>query len=308
MVVLGKSPVASAGLSSLSLTSSKAVRIIPPMQKTRSSDSSGESLSASQKKRWGVLLIVHGSPDERGNVHALKASEKLRERFGEGVPIEVGFIEHAVPEVNVALSRLASNVDAVALVPLLLFDAGHSKSDMSEYILRGKKDHPGLEMIRDWGLGTDQTVVSVLLDLLPPVEEGVRETLVVIGRGSLDSNANASLFYQGRRLWERRKGPLPIFSFIGVTEPRLAAVLDRLDPSMQDRIVLLPYFLFEGVLMDRIRGMGEAYSSRTGFQGKVVVTSSFGDHPLLIDHLENRIRRLLKLGRTPLPKWPVLHD
>ncbi|MHB1605164.1 MAG: sirohydrochlorin chelatase [Leptospirales bacterium] len=278
------------------------------MQKDKLSDSSGEPASSGQQKRWGVLLVVHGSPDERGNLHALKSFEKLQERFGDTVPLEIGFIEHAIPEVNVALSRLAPHVDAVALVPVLLFDAGHSKSDMSQYIQQGQKDHPGLELIRDWGLGTDQTVVSVLLDILPPMETSVRETLVVIGRGSLDPNANASLFYQGRRLWERRKGTLPVFSFISVTEPRLSGVLDRLDPAVQDRIVLMPYFLFEGVLMDRIRGVGEAYRSRTGFQGEMIVTPSFGDHPILLDHLSNRIRRLLRLGRTPQPKWPVLHE
>ncbi len=278
------------------------------MQKPRSSDSAGKGVSSvGQKKRWGIVLVVHGSPEERGNLHALRAFECLRERFREDFPIEIGFIEHALPEVSSSISRLAPLVDGVALVPLLLFDAGHSKSDMAAYAAHAEREHPGLGLIRDWGFGTDQTVISVLLDLLPPKEPDIRETLIVIGRGSLDPNANASLFYQGRRLWERRKGALPFFSFISVTEPKLSSVLEQLDPKAQDRIVLLPYFLFEGVLMDRIRGLGETYRSRTGFQGDVIVTPPFGDHPLLLEYLEHRIRRLLKLGRTPLPKWPVIN-
>ncbi|MHB1285322.1 MAG: sirohydrochlorin chelatase [Leptospirales bacterium] len=277
------------------------------MQNDRSSESRKGASTSGQKKRWGVLLIVHGSPDERGNVHALKTFESLRNLFDEDFPIEIGFIEHALPEVNVSLARLVPHSEGVALVPVLLFDAGHSKSDMAEYAEQAQRDHPGLHLIRDWAFGTDQTVVSVLLDLLPPRDPQVRETLIMIGRGSLDPNANASLFYQGRRLWERRKGNLPHFSFISVTEPRLSDVLEQLDPKAQDRIVLLPYFLFEGVLMDRIRALGESYRLRTGFRGEVIVTPPFGDHPLLLNHLAKRIRRLLKLGRTPLPKWPILN-
>ena len=231
------------------------------------------------RKKWGVLLVVHGSPDNRGNLHALEAYARLKDRLGGDIPLAIGFIEHAEPSVDDSLDLLAEKVEGVALVPLLLFDAGHSKNDMSSYIRRAKRLHPGLEIIRDWALGTDQNVVSLLLEILPPIEETVRETLVIVGRGSLDANANASLFYQGRRLWERRRGSLPLFSFISVTEPRLSGLLENLPPDRQDRLVLLPYFLFEGVLMDRIRNQGASYREKKSFSGTILVTPPFGDHP-----------------------------
>lgn len=259
------------------------------------------------RKKWGVLLVVHGSPDNRGNLHALEAYARLKERMSEKIPLGIGFIEHATPSVDDSLDLLAGEVDAVALVPILLFDAGHSKSDMSSYIKRAQRLHPGLEIIRDWALGTDQQVVSLLLELLPPVDPAIRETLVIVGRGSLDANANASLFYQGRRLWERRKGNQPLFSFVSVTEPRLSNLLEDLDPDRQDRLVLLPYFLFEGVLMDRIRNMGDVYREKKGFSGELRVTPPFGDHPTFLDHIADRIDRLLLTGKTPMPKWPVVH-
>jgi sirohydrochlorin cobaltochelatase len=259
------------------------------------------------RKKWGVLLVVHGSPDNRGNLHVLEAYARLKDRLGGEIPLEIGFIEHAQPSVDDSLDLLAEKVDGVALVPLLLFDAGHSKNDMSSYIKRARKLHPGLEIIRDWALGTDQTVVSLLLEILPPIEDNVRETLVIVGRGSLDANANASLFYQGRRLWERRKGTLPLFSFISVTEPRLSGLLESLPPDRQDRLVLLPYFLFEGVLMDRIRNLGASYREKNAFSGTILVTPPFGDHPVFLDHIADRIHRLLRTGKTPMPRWPVVH-
>jgi sirohydrochlorin cobaltochelatase len=258
-------------------------------------------------KKWGVLLVVHGSPDERGNIHALKAFESLKARLFPPFPMAIGFIEHAAPSVDDALEVLAREVEGVALVPLLLFDAGHSKSDMSSYIQRARACFPKTEIIRDWALGTDQALVSILLELLPAADSNLPETIVLVGRGSLDPNANASLFYQGRRLWERRKGSLPLYSFISVTQPRLSELLEDLPPAGQDRLILLPYFLFEGVLMDRIRNLGSDYRNKKGFSGEVIVTAPFGDHPAFLDHVADRIRRLLRLGRTPMPKWPVIH-
>ncbi|MCL4461491.1 MAG: sirohydrochlorin chelatase [Nitrospirae bacterium] len=259
------------------------------------------------RKKWGVLLVVHGSPDNRGNLHALEAYARLKERMGDRVPMALGFIEHATPSVDESLDLLAREVEGVALVPFLLFDAGHSKSDMSAYIRRAQRLHPDLEIIRDWAFGTDQQIVTLLLEILPPVDPAIRETLVLVGRGSLDANANASLFYQGRRLWERRKGSLPLFSFISVTDPRLSDLLESLEPDRQDRLVLLPYFLFEGVLMDRIRNLGAGYREKKNFSGEIAVTPPFGDHPAFLDHVADRIARLLLTGRTPMPKWPVIY-
>ncbi len=257
---------------------------------------------------WSAVLIVHGSPDERGNEHARATFSALKAKLPPDLPIELAlaFIDHAEPSVGAVIGTLASRSKGIGLFPFLLFDAGHSKSDVAGYIDAASEAHPGTVLIRDWALGTDQNVVSILLDLLPKVDPGIRDTVIVVGRGSLDPNANASLYYQGRRLWERRKGTPPAFSFISVTEPRLSDVLDRLDPRSQDRLLLIPYFLFEGVLMDRIRGLAQTFRKQKGFEGDVLVTPPFGDHPMMLDHMALRIRRVLKLGRTPLPKWPTL--
>lgn len=257
---------------------------------------------------WSAVLIVHGSPDERGNEHARATFEKLRKKLSPNIPMEMAlaFIDHAEPDVGSVIDRLADRSGGIGLFPFLLFDAGHSKSDVSGYMNAASEAHPETPLIRDWALGTDQKVVSILLDMLPKADPAIRDTVILIGRGSLDPNANASLYYQGRRLWERRRGAQPVFAFISVTDPRLSEVLDSLDPGLQDRILLVPYFLFEGVLLDRIRGLAEAYRKRTGFGGEVIVTPPFGDHPMMLDYMTERIRRVLKLGRTPMPKWPIL--
>ena len=256
------------------------------------------------EKGWGVLIVAHGSPEEKGNVH-FRQTFSLLSKMLPGVDLRQGFIEHATPSVSDSIREFPSNAKGIAMVPYLLFDAGHSKSDVPSYILEAKKLFPEFAVIREWALGIDQILVEILLDILPPADKDKKEAIVLVGRGSLDPNANASLYYQSRRLWERRRGADPKVTFIGVTEPRFASVMAELKPDF-DRLIIVPVFLFEGVLMDRIRHQASQFKERTGFDGEILITPAFGDHPLLLAHMAKKISRLLHLGRTPMPRWPVV--
>lgn len=257
------------------------------------------------KGDWVVLIVAHGSPEEKGNIHFRQTFSMLSKMVPSEIDLRQGFIEHASPSVLDSIRDSSPRTAGIAMVPYLLFDAGHSKSDVPSYISEAKKLFPGLTVIREWALGTDQVLVDVLLEIIPPPEKDKKDHLVLVGRGSLDANANASLYYQARRLWERRGGADPQVTFIGVTEPRLSSVMSEMKTDF-DRLIIVPVFLFEGVLMDRIRHQASLFQEKTGYQGEVLVTPAFGDHPILLSHMAKRIKRLLHLGRTPMPRWPIV--
>lgn len=257
------------------------------------------------KEGWVVLIVAHGSPEEKGNVHFRQTFSILSKMLPSDIDLRQGFIEHASPSVSDSIRDVSPRMAGIAMLPYLLFDAGHSKSDVPSYISEAKNRFPGLTVIREWALGTDQILVDILLNILPPVDKDKKEVLILVGRGSLDPNANASLYYQSRRLWERRRGADPQVTFIGVTEPRLSAVMSDLKTDF-DRLIIVPVFLFEGVLMDRIRHQASLFQARTGYEGEILITPAFGDHPLLLAHMAKRIKRLLHLGRTPMPRWPIV--
>jgi sirohydrochlorin cobaltochelatase len=256
---------------------------------------------------WSVLIVAHGSPEEKGNVHFRQTFSKLSKLLPPEIDLRQGFIEHATPSVSDSIRDISPGVGGIAMVPYLLFDAGHSKSDVPSYITEAKNLFPSLSVIREWALGTDQVLVDILLSIIPPVEKDKKDVLILVGRGSLDPNANASLYYQSRRLWERRRGADPQVTFIGVTDPRFSSVMSELNTD-SDRLIIVPVFLFEGVLMDRIRHQASLFQARTGYSGEILITPAFGDHPLLLAHMAKRIQRLLQLGRTPMPRWPIVRS
>jgi sirohydrochlorin cobaltochelatase len=75
---------------------------------------------------------------------------------------------------------------------------------------------------------------------------------VLAARGSTDPDANAEIAKVARLLWEGRGYAGVEFCFISLAEPSVPAALHRAVLLGARRIVVAPYFLFPGVLPDRV--------------------------------------------------------
>ncbi len=253
-----------------------------------------------------VVVIGHGSPMEEGNRHFRETFRRLVPYLPPDFVVREAFLEHAEPSVAQVIDELPESLSTLLLFPFLLFDAGHSKDDVWGFAKEASQKRPDLQIVREWAIGTDVAPIDVLLSILPPADPAIRDLVVIVGRGSLDPAANASLYYQGRRLWERRRGPEFRYAFIGVTEPRFAPFLEELDPTGYDRLLVVPYFLFEGVLMERIRTATSAFLARHPLPAGGVVTPPFGDHPILLSAIARRLERLARNRQTVYPRWVSL--
>jgi sirohydrochlorin cobaltochelatase len=116
-------------------------------------------------------------------------------------------------------------------------------------------------------------------------------TVVLVGRGSSDPDANAEHAKVARLLWEGRgfAGVEP--AFISLAEPGVPAALDRARLLGARRIVVAPYFLFPGVLPSRVVQQATAWSARTGID--VRCTEVIGAVPRLADLVVERWQEAL---------------
>ena len=79
-------------------------------------------------------------------------------------------------------------------------------------------------------------------------------SIILLGRGSSDMHANGDMARMARWLYESEPGhELVDLAFTGVTWPRLERVAQRQARLGMGQIVVLPYYLFTGVLMQRIQ-------------------------------------------------------
>jgi sirohydrochlorin cobaltochelatase len=76
--------------------------------------------------------------------------------------------------------------------------------------------------------------------------------VLFVGRGSSDPDANGDVYKMARLLWEGSGYQTVETCFIGITHPRLEEGFRRARLYQPKRIIVLPYFLFTGVLVKKI--------------------------------------------------------
>ena len=211
-----------------------------------------------------LLIVGHGSRDPRGaqEFHALVSL--LREE-NPSLPIEGGFIELSRPPISECVERLvAGGSREISAVPLMLLAAGHAKNDIPATLVREKIGHPGVTFRYGRPLGIRPELLGLMEEKVSGVvrEDEKRDTAVlIVGRGSSDPDANSDLFKIARLFYEGRPYPLVETAFVSLAPPSVPEALERCRRLGVGRVVVLSYFLFTGVLEERIREQSEEFAA-----------------------------------------------
>jgi cobalt/nickel transport system ATP-binding protein len=210
-----------------------------------------------------LLVVGHGTRDADGLAEFHALSGHVREAAGD-LPLGFGFIELAEPLVDAAIDELVlQGAESVVSVPLVLLAAGHLKNDGPASLARARQRHPavGFRMGRD--LGIDPTVLAVAEDRIrEAIGEGdpAETAVVLVGRGSSDPDATSDLFKIARLLGDGRGLGMVEPAFVQVAAPTVAEALERCRRLGTQRIVVMPFLLFTGVLVPRIYDQASAWS------------------------------------------------
>ena len=217
-----------------------------------------------------LLIVGHGTRSDAGVAEFTRLVRQVRDRAAGRVPaVDGGFIELARPSVADAVARLvppgAGGPRPIAAVPLVLTAAGHGKGDIPAALARELVRHPGLSCSYGRPLGPHPVLQDILEARIDAALAGAprRDTVVVLaGRGSTDPDANAEIAKVARLLWEGRGYAGAEFCFISLAEPSVPAALARAVLLGARRIVVAPYFLFPGVLPDRVAAQSHEFAGR----------------------------------------------
>jgi sirohydrochlorin cobaltochelatase len=253
--------------------------------------------------RDAVLFVGHGSRDPAGvaEVEALVAAYRAAHP---AVEVGHGYVELATPSLADGLDAIARRASTVVVVPLFLFAAGHVKNDVPLALAAARRAHPAVRFIAAPAFG----VTPPLLDLARAHavaalhgdgKPGSRAALVVVGRGASDPDANGDLCKAARLVGDGAGFAWVLPCFIGVTGPRVAETLELVARARPDRLVVLPYFLFAGRLLERLQAEVDGFAARHPWI-RTAVARHLGGDPAVIALLEERRREALG-GERPLP-------
>ena len=243
-----------------------------------------------------LLVIGHGSRDPRGarEFHELVALVKER---NPALAVEGGFIELSRPPISECVNRLAEGgARRIAAVPLMLLAAGHAKDDIPATLVREKMSHPDIRFHYGRALGIRPELLSLMderISAAVPEEEKEETAVLIVGRGSSDPDANSDLAKISRLFYEGRPYPMVETAYVSLTPPDVTTGLDRLRRLGAKKIAVFSYFLFTGVLEERIREQSARFAAENpGVE--VAYAGYFGPHELVADLVLERYEEALR--------------
>jgi sirohydrochlorin cobaltochelatase len=243
-----------------------------------------------------LLVVGHGSRDARGAREFRELVALMRER-NPGLPIEGGFIELSRPPISECVSSLAAGgFRRIAAVPLMLLAAGHAKDDIPATLVREKMNHPEVTFGYGRALGLRPELLSLMEERISatvPEDEKEETAVLVVGRGSSDPDANSDLAKVSRLFYEGRSCPMVETAYVSMTPPNVFEGLERLKRLGAKKVAVFSYFLFTGVLEERIREQSEEFAARSP-ELSVSYAGYFGPHEKVADLVLDRYREAVE--------------
>ncbi|AFZ67787.1 precorrin-8X methylmutase [Deinococcus peraridilitoris] len=245
---------------------------------------------------YGIVLAGHGSRDPDGLRHFETLAALMRQRAGQQV-FTHGYLEFASPTIDEAVrENIARGSREIVMVPGVLLAASHAKNDMPSELLALQREYPDVKFHYAAAMDLHPLILELCRERLLAAEgtsgRVVRrdETLlVVVGRGTSDPDANSEISKLARMLEEGLGFGASYVCYSGTARPlvqdglRLAARLGF------RRLIVLPYFLFDGVLVKRVYAAADALAQRHP-EIEVLRASYLGAHPHVAEVFFERAR------------------
>ena len=242
-----------------------------------------------------VLLIGHGTRLAAGVAEFHALADQLQRALPDRV-CRTGFLELVEPSVPEALETLwRQGCRRVTALPALLMAAGHVKNDIPVMLNAFQAEHPEMRITFGADLGIHPNLLRVARER---IESGEAEfgpnydrsdtLLVVIGRGCSDPDANSNICKIARMLWEGMGFGWAETAYTAVAAPLMADALERTHRLGFRRLVVFPYLLFAGRLVEQVRATVAAHGERHP-DVRAVVAPYLNAHPLVVETFLERL-------------------
>ena len=208
-----------------------------------------------------LLMIGHGTKDEAGRQSLLDFAAAYQ-ALDTSRPVLPCFLELTGPTIQEGVDQCVDQgYTELSVLPILLFAARHNKFDVTNELDRARQRHPQVKFHYGRHFGITPGILELWRSRLAELDQPQGErsqisrsdtVLLFVGRGSSDPDANGDVCKLARILWEGSGYSTVETCFIGITHPRLEEGFRRARLYQPKQIIVLPYFMFTGLLVKKI--------------------------------------------------------
>lgn len=238
-----------------------------------------------------LLLIGHGTKDQEGRQSLLDFAAAYQ-ALDTSRPVLPCFLELTGPTIQEGVDRcIEQGYTELSVLPILLFAARHNKFDITNELDLARARHPQLKFHYGRHFGITPAIIDLWRSRLAQIDDPDYNrsdtVLLFVGRGSSDPDANGDVYKLARIVWEGSGYQTVETCFIGITHPRLEEGFRRARLYQPKRIIVLPYFLFTGLLVKKIFDT-TAQQQEQYPDISLTCLPEMGIHPLLLSVLRER--------------------
>jgi sirohydrochlorin cobaltochelatase len=243
-----------------------------------------------------LLMVGHGTRNHLGRQRFLDFAQTYQQ-LDPSRPVFPCFLELTEPSIQDVIDQcvIAGHTELTVL-PILLFAARHNKFDVTNELDLARQRYPQLTYHYGRHFGITPEILELwrsrlaILDTPKYNPDNISRAdtiLLFVGRGSSDPDANSDVTKIARMLWEGSEYQTVETCFIGISHPRLEEGFRRVRLYNPERIIVLPYFLFTGVLVEKIFEVAAVQQSLNP-SSQIVCLPEMGLNPQLLRVLRNR--------------------
>ncbi len=243
----------------------------------------------------GVLICGHGSRDPDTVCEFMALVRDVAVRLPQ-FRVQSGLLEFASPSIRDGLEELRqAGCARILVIPGTLFSAGHARQDIPSILKKFAAQFPELNISYGRAFDVDPYFVRAASARIFDAVSGAggswapeHTALLVVGRGASDPEALASMQAVARLIQTEIKFTCVETAYAGIAPPSVSGMLEHLAGQSYNRLIILPYFLFTGMLVKRLYDEIDLVAAR--YPATQFVKSAYlNNHPWVIDGFARRI-------------------
>jgi sirohydrochlorin ferrochelatase len=237
-----------------------------------------------------IVYICHGSRLKSAQEEAIAFIQDCM-KDNECVIQEYAFLEYASPTVEQSFrSCINQGATQIVAIPVLLLTAAHAKDDIPKELTRLNLLYPEVDVHFTDPIGVHPHMIELVVKRLSEAKFPVTDQSVVllVGRGSSDPDVERDFRIIAEMVKKKLGVPRVEVCFLAGASPSLEDALREVKTPPYDSLYVMPYLLFTGVLMQKIKRLIMQEADIT--EGNVVVCDYLGYDVLVSKVLQERAK------------------